>query len=226
MPRPGRTIAIGDIHGCSLALDALIAAIAPGPADTLVPLGDYIDRGPDSRGVVDRLLALDGRCRLIPILGNHDQMLLDVLADPRQVPHWLLCGGEATLRSYGVESPEEIPEAHVDFLRSCLDYFETGSHIFTHASYDPGLRMRDQPPSLLRWESIRDAPPGPHASGRVAVVGHTSQKDGEVLDLGYLVCIDTYCYGGRWLTALDVGSGQAWQANARGEIRGDRGPRR
>ena len=73
-----RTIAIGDIHGCSAALDALIAAIRPRPDDVIVTLGDYIDRGPDSQGVLEPLIDLGRRCRLIPILGNHDQMLLDV----------------------------------------------------------------------------------------------------------------------------------------------------
>ena len=71
------TIAIGDIHGCSAALDALLDAIRPRPEDTIVTLGDYINRGPDSRGVLDRLIDLGRRCRLVPLLGNHDQMLLE-----------------------------------------------------------------------------------------------------------------------------------------------------
>jgi hypothetical protein len=71
-----RTIAIGVIHGCSAALDALLEAIGPRPDDIIVTLGDYINRGPDSRGVLDRLIDLIRRCRLVPLLGNHDQMLL------------------------------------------------------------------------------------------------------------------------------------------------------
>src|SRR4029453_4765190 len=73
---PGRTIAIGDIHGCAAALGALVAAIEPTADDTLVALGDYVDRGPNSRGVLDELLALAKRCRLVPLLGNHEIMLL------------------------------------------------------------------------------------------------------------------------------------------------------
>ena len=73
-----RTIAIGDIHGCSAALDALLKAIQPRPEDCIVTLGDYINRGPDSRGVIERLIELKDRCRLVSLLGNHDQMLLDV----------------------------------------------------------------------------------------------------------------------------------------------------
>src|SRR5438128_342790 len=77
----GRTIAVGDVHGCKAALDALLAAIEPEPADTLVTLGDYVDRGPDSRGVLDRLIGLAGRCRLVPLMGNHEEALLDALRD-------------------------------------------------------------------------------------------------------------------------------------------------
>jgi serine/threonine protein phosphatase 1 len=61
--------------------------------------------------------------------------------------------------------------------------------------------------------------PGPHESGKTVIVGHTSQKSGEILDLGHLVCIDTYCHGGSWLTALEVTTGQVWQANRNGELR-------
>src|ERR671921_455665 len=77
MTMPGRTIAVGDIHGCSSALDA----IRPRNDDVVVTLGDYINRGPDSRGVIDRLIDLGRRCRLVPLLGNHDQMLFEALAD-------------------------------------------------------------------------------------------------------------------------------------------------
>jgi serine/threonine protein phosphatase 1 len=79
--------------------------------------------------------------------------------------------------------------------------------------------MGEQAGAALRWESLRYSAPGPHASGKVVVVGHTSQKGGEVLDLGHLICIDTCCYGGGWLTALDVRTGEVWQADRNGERR-------
>lgn len=75
MPKPTRSIAIGDIHGCLLALKAIIAAIDLQPEDTIITLGDYIDRGPDSKGVLDQLIELEGRCNLIPLKGDHDEML-------------------------------------------------------------------------------------------------------------------------------------------------------
>src|SRR3954447_9499756 len=152
-----RTIAIGDIHGCSEALDALIRAIGPGPEDTIVTLGDYINRGPDSRGVLDRLIELWHQCRLVPLLGNHDQMLLDVRIGKHPV-YWLLdIGGTTTLDSYGPERDLGlIPDEHFEFLEGCLDSHETDTHIFVHANYYPDLPMSDQPVGMLRWESLRD----------------------------------------------------------------------
>src|SRR6516165_496351 len=96
-----RNIAIGDIHGCSAALDALIEAIRPQPEDCIVTLGDYVNRGPDSRGVIERLIELKDRCRLVPLLGNHDQMLLDVRSGKYPI-YWLFdMRGTTTLDSYG-----------------------------------------------------------------------------------------------------------------------------
>ena len=74
-----RTIAIGDIHGCLAAFDALLAAIEPTQQDILVPVGDYIDRGPDSKGVIDRLIELKEKTVLFPLMGNHEEMMLGVL---------------------------------------------------------------------------------------------------------------------------------------------------
>ena len=222
---PGRVIAIGDIHGCSLALSALIDAITPGPEDLVIPLGDYVDRGPDCRGVIEQLLALEKRCRLVPILGNHEEMLLEAVDSDEMVQGdaelrfrtWLALGGLATLDSYGEEG--RIPPHHLAFFRSCRDYVETDTHIFVHASYAPALPMDEQPAWTVRWDSLRDGIPSPHVSGKTVIVGHTAQMSGEIFDLGHLKCIDTYCYGGGWLTALDVASGRVWQTSERGERR-------
>ncbi len=216
-----RTIAIGDIHGCLAALDAILRAVGPRPEDQIVTLGDYIDRGPDSRGVLQRLIELSRQCRLAPILGNHDDMFLRARHTPSSTAFYSM-GGKATLASYKAASPPDfsrVPGEHFSFLESCLDYFETETHIFLHASYVSHLPMTDQPYLALRWESLRDGVPEPHQSGKIVIVGHTSQKSGDVLDLGYIKCIDTYCYGGGWLTALDVDSGRVWQANRDGKMR-------
>jgi serine/threonine protein phosphatase 1 len=220
----GRTIAIGDIHGCSTALRSLLEAVGPGLDDLVVTLGDYVNRGPDSRGVLDQLIDLRRRTRLVPILGNHDEMLLQdrgltFRPSPREG------GGVLTRTASGVEpSRLTLTESQFAFLESCRDSFETDDFIFVHASYDCILPMSEQPSSLLRWHSLRRGVPGPHVSGKRVIVGHTSQKNGKILNLGHLVCIDTYCYGGGWLTALDVHSGAVWQVDSRGRSRRRRSP--
>ncbi len=218
--KPGRLIAIGDIHGYCESLVALIEQIDPQPEDTIVPLGDFIDRGPDSKGVIDELIALSGRCRLAPILGNHDEMLLEIRFGADVAFYdWLLFGGTATLYSYGCSHPRQIPDEHIAFLESCLTYFETEKYFFVHAGYLPDLPLGAQPLEVLRWEPLRGMPPEPHFSGKIAVVGHTAQRDHEILDLGHLICIDTHIYGGGWLTALELHSRQVWQVDDEGNAR-------
>lgn len=219
--RPGgRTIAIGDIHGCSDALAALIAAVQPELQDRIVLLGDVIDWGPDSRGVLDALIALEKKCRLIPLLGNHEEMCLAAFDDRGEQFVWLHLGGQATLDSYGrTSSMESIPPEHVRFIRSCLPYWETDTHIFVHANCDPDLPISEQPGWKLRERTLMPEEAMPHHSGKTIIVGHTPQLDGDVLDLGFLKCIDTECQRGGWLTALDVETGQVWQANQLREVR-------
>jgi serine/threonine protein phosphatase 1 len=222
-----RIIAIGDVHGCAKALATLIEAIQPTEADTLVFLGDYIDRGPDSRGMIEQVIALAGRCAVVPLLGNHEEMLLAALEGQSELDFWMKFGGTAAVASYGGGRGIRpgglrgiIPPDHLDFIRGCRDYYETVGHFFVHAYYDPHLPLHQQKWGGLRWASL---PPVPerHRTGKVAVVGHTPQRNGEVLDLGYLKCIDTFCHGGGWLTALGVEGGRRlWQANEAGELRG------
>lgn len=212
-----RTIAIGDIHGCSEALRALVAAIDPQPADTIVTLGDYIDRGPDSRGVIDQILALEKRCRVVPLLGNHELMLLDALQNPYAVGPWRDCGGDATLASYS--SLPKVPDSHLDFIRRCRRYHETDSHFFIHANYQYDVPLDEQPDYLVFWEHLIFSKPRPHENGKIAIVGHTSQKNGDILDLGHVICIDTFCHGSGWLTALEMDSQKVWQADRNGQLR-------
>jgi serine/threonine protein phosphatase 1 len=216
---PGRIIAIGDIHGCSLALATLLDAIGPQPDDLFVLLGDYIDRGPDSRGVLEQVISLARRCRLVPLLGNHEEMLLAARSGPAALKSWLICGGLATLESYGPGGLQVIPAEHWRFLEGCRDFFETDQHLFIHANYLPHLPLDRQPAQFLRWEFLNPLWVKTHCSGKTVLVGHTSQKSGEVLDLGFVKCIDTFCHGGKWLTALDVNTGRIWQASNQGQLR-------
>jgi serine/threonine protein phosphatase 1 len=222
----GRTIAIGDIHGCLDALNALIDAIQPSQEDTLVTLGDHIDRGPNSRGVLDRLLVLAEQCRLVPLQGDHEEMLLEALDDSNTLSRWLRCGGVETLYSYGW-SPDRnrrrledwIPKHHREFLAGSQPYCETDTHLFVHAGFLPQLPMDQQPGAGLRWRVTDARSAVSHLSGKVAIVGHTAQQSGDVLDLGFLVCIDTNCARGGWLTALDTDTGKIWQADLAGSLR-------
>ena len=142
-------------------------------------LGDYIDRGPDSRGVVEMLIDLGRRCRLAPLMGNHEEVLLEVRAGRLPIHWWTSLGGTATLKSYG-GGPDfgRIPEEHIRFIEESLDYVETATHIFLHANYDPDLPIPEQPFATMRWKSLRETIPGPHRSGKTVIVGHTAQKGG------------------------------------------------
>lgn len=211
---PARTIAIGDIHGCRTALETLLEAIQPRAEDTVVTLGDYVDRGPDSKGVVSRLIELSEQCRLICLMGNHEEMMLSVMREGQPHDEWLRHGGIETLDSYGFDgSLDFLPPRHNAFFDALIDGFETETHLFVHAAYDPDLPLQDQSRYMLRWHSLRTGVPGPHFSGKTAVVGHTANRAGEVFNAGHLICLDTYCYGGGWLTAMDVESGEIWQAS-------------
>ncbi|MGQ0634727.1 MAG: metallophosphoesterase family protein [Planctomycetaceae bacterium] len=215
----GRTLAIGDIHGCDTALETLLRALAPTPADTLVVLGDIVDRGPDSRRAIELLLEYRERCRLVLILGNHEEMMLEalVVAVDTWTDDWLRFGGAATLSSYG-GADADVPPAHLEFLDSGLDYFETDTELFVHANLEPGVPLDEQSPEWLRWTHL-SGHERPHSSGKRVICGHTPQKEGVPVVLPGWVGIDTFVWGGGWLTALDVGSNEYLQTNQGGEIR-------
>lgn len=220
MTRTTRILAVGDIHGHTPALAAALAAASPQSGDMVVTLGDYVDRGPDTRGTIDFLIELAGRCTMAPLLGNHDWLVLELAAGRGAAfRDWLSFGGDATLASYECDSPEHFPAAHLDFLRGCRLFYETEHHFFVHGNYIKELPLAEQPQEVLLWDALRYRLPGPHCSGKTAVLGHTAQKSGEVLDLGYAKCIDTWVYGDGWLTVLDVTSGQIWQADKEGKLR-------
>ncbi len=217
---PGRVIAIGDIHGCSAALRTLIKEIAPTREDTIVTLGDYVDRGPDSRGVIDQLIQLADQCQLKPLYGNHEEMMLDVVRDGEPPFRWLQFGGVDTLDSYGFcGNISVIPQSHRDFLESLLNYYETDTEFFVHANYDPRLPLDQLSEHSLRWQKLTEYVPGPHKNGKRAVVGHTHDRGGEIFNVGHLICLDTFCYGGGWLTAMEIGTDRIWQSNVEGQLR-------
>jgi len=218
-----RTLAIGDVHGCFAALTALAAHVPFRPDDTLVTLGDYVDRGPDSHAVLDWLIAYNKTGRLVALRGNHEIMMLDACDGEVQLGEWLACGGDATLASYSPFGDSgrliDVPDAHWKFLDETLPHHEIASHFFVHANACPDLPLADQPDFMLYWEQFGDPPA--HQSGKVMICGHTPQRSGRPGSVGHAACIDTGAFRrDGWLTCLDVGSGRYWQANQRGETRG------
>ena len=213
----GRTIAIGDIHGCSAALDGLLEALDVSSEDTVIVLGDVVDRGPDVRGVLERLLELENACRLVAILGNHEAMMLEAIEHGQGCTAWTDCGGAATLASYG-NALGNVPDEHVEFLRRMRLTYEVETHCFIHANYVATLPLDRQPVSVALWEHLTYFVPPPHISGKCAVVGHTPQQSGEVLDLGHIICLDTYCVGGGTLTAMSFPQRQLWQVDRDGNL--------
>ncbi|MEM9998374.1 MAG: metallophosphoesterase family protein [Bacteroidota bacterium] len=190
-----RLLALGDIHGCLRALTTLALHVPFRPADTLVALGDYVNRGSNSAGVLDWFIAWNKQNHLVPLLGNHDWMMLQRRA---------------------VDS--EVPDAHWTFLESdCRPWYESERHLFVHAGVDPALPMTEQDEQTLLWNKLEDR--GPHVSGKRVICGHTSQRSGKPLDLGHTVCIDTRVYADGWLTCLDVATNAFWQANEQGATR-------
>jgi len=218
-----RTIAIGDIHGCFKAVSSLIEAIAPTKDDLLVFLGDYIDRGPDSRGTVDFLLDLKANFRTVFVKGNHELLFEDAVVREQDPTLWFHNGGRMTLTTYGGKI-SSIPEKHRRFLVDTVPYHETDRDIFVHANYLSHVPIQECPPEIMYWEHIYDRLPGPHASGKTVWIGHSPQMNGWIADYHHLICIDTFCFGGRYLTAVDVDSRQIWQADRNGMIRGSQSP--
>jgi serine/threonine protein phosphatase 1 len=217
---PNRLFAIGDIHGCHIALKTLIEAIDPRPDDTIVVLGDVIDLGPDSRDCVQQLIELSGRCQFTLIRGNHEEMLYAALESQSELRYWLNFGGEETLKSYPYRGGDEfVDRDHVRFLKAQgRDYYETDEFIFVHASYDPNKPMTEQSNTTLQWEPVQPDRMRPHYSGKTVIAGHTPQTSGEPLDLGFMKLIDTDCSRGGWLTGLEARSGGLIQANQGGQI--------
>jgi len=218
-----RTLAVGDIHGTSAALDALLAAVRPTPDDLLVFLGDYVDRGPDSKGVIDRLIALCQTHRVVCLRGNHEVMMVEARRQPSELRNWLSVGGTQTMSSYVPAggwraSFDHIPKEHWEFLEEGLfDFFETDTHIFVHANLDPSTPVDEQSDLMLFWEFVNA--PVRHESGKVMVCGHSSQRNGLPKAWPTTYLLDTGAYAGGWLTCLDVVRQKYWQANNDGQTR-------
>ena len=210
----GRIFAIGDIHGCAAELGSLLQQISPRRDDTVVFLGDYIDRGPDSKGVVDRILELKKSCRVICLRGNHEEMFLDFLESPESVGAGLfvLNGGATTIASYaGPNGSFELPENHLEFFYELQTTYETDDYFFVHAGVpvkplaeidlakdEMTLLWGRQPflSSPFKWE-------------KTIVHGHTPVAAPE--KLSNRINVDTGCVYDGSLTAVELPSGRFYQ---------------
>lgn len=215
-----RILAIGDVHGCSVALQGLVMSVPIRDDDLVITLGDYVDRGPDSRTVLDWLIAREATGNLIPLRGNHEVMMLEARGGEDLQQGWLGVGGRATLASYPNGTDEQfaaIPASHWQFLEQTRRYYETQTHFFVHANALPDWPLEEQPDDVIFWEKFHDTPP--HQSGKIMVCGHTPQASFRPRNIGHAVCIDTWAYHNGWLTCLNPETGEYWQANQLGQVR-------
>ncbi|PKB19467.1 serine/threonine protein phosphatase 1 [Novosphingobium kunmingense] len=232
LPAGQRVYAIGDVHGCARLFDALVDAIEAddemraGAETTIVLLGDLIDRGPDSAGVVARARALQQRRPVRLLMGNHEEMLLDALEDEAILREFLRYGGRETLLSYGVDPAAyhaadlaevgallraHVPQADFDFLAGGESRIALGDYLFVHAGVRPGTALDEQRASDLRW--IR----GPFLAqddgfGAVVVHGHTIFAKPEIRT--GRIGIDTGAYAHGCLTALGLDGSERWLIEA------------
>ena len=210
----GRLVAIGDVHGHEAALRSILQLIEPTCQDVIVTLGDYVNRGPHSSGVIECLLDLRELCGLIPVLGNHDEMLLDARKDQYAYDRFLESGGDKTMLSYGSQNLNAIPDSHWEFLESCQDIHVTEGFAFTHANFCRYTPLDQQQSSILRWTGVDEMEVCDHESGKTVVVGHSVGDS--VRDYGTCVCIDTGCGFGGLLTAYEPATKKRWQVTEAG----------
>ena len=222
-PAGCRLYAVGDIHGRADLLETLLAQIAadaaahPAAAKRLIYLGDYVDRGPASSTVIDMVLHdRQTDVEVVPLMGNHEEMMLRFLDDIAVGRTWMMNGGDATLRSYGVEPPsmfagtpilrhaqqqfaERLPASHKSFLESLAVSHTEGDYLFVHAGVRPGVSLEQQHSEDLLWirneflESDFDF-------GKVVVHGHSITLDPEFRT--NRIGIDTGAYRSNRLTCL------------------------
>jgi serine/threonine protein phosphatase 1 len=200
---PGQVVtAIGDVHGHLALLEPILAraerraATEPASRHVVVLLGDVVDRGPDTRGVIERLCRGVRGCELVALRGNHEDAMLAFLTGDEERMHWLSYGGIETLLSYGIEIPDRLtaafegevrraladrfPGHHLRFLEAMPHSVTIGDYLFVHAGVRPGRSLADQSPDDLVW--IRE----PFLSWRepfekVVVHGHTPVREPELL---------------------------------------------
>ncbi|MGD0021464.1 MAG: metallophosphoesterase family protein [Smithellaceae bacterium] len=204
-----KMFAIGDVHGCAQKLRKLIGLIAANPhTDTLIFIGDYIDRGSSNRDVVDYVLQLKKEFKnVVCLLGNHEQMFLNYL-EGEDEEIYLYNGGKFTLSDYGIKNSDslnirkkKIPEEHLLFYRSLLPYHQTKDYIFVHAGLIPGILIDKQAIDDLLWVRYKFID-SDYDFGKRVIFGHSPMNNPLIME--NKIGIDTGAvYGGK-LTCLEL----------------------
>ena len=221
---PQRLYAIGDIHGCQaeigVLLDYLRQSERISDKDLVVLIGDYIDRGPNSKGVIDLLVEFQKEFpSTIFLRGNHEDMLLNFMGvGGSQGLIYLVNGGTMLLQSYGlpIKTSGEalfnvLPEEHRNFLRNLTSYVKIGDYIFCHAGLDPSVGVAEQDGSNLFW--VRDSfILNPHDLGLTVVFGHTPFQE-IFFDLPWKIGIDTGLVYKNILSCIELTERKTFQVN-------------
>ncbi|MBN1118306.1 MAG: serine/threonine protein phosphatase [Bacteroidales bacterium] len=210
-----RIIAIGDIHGCSETLSSLLLIIKPDKTDTLVFIGDYIDRGPRIKQTIDQLINLkESGYNTVFILGNHEKLLLDALTSPRQMHIWLFNGADETLSSFGISSITKLNKKYIQFFTKLKHYHTTGNYMFSHAGFADNSTKALVDIEKMLWtrnEIYRD----PFFRNKQIIHGHTpipvSELQQRIKNQSNVFNIDTGCVYTRrenlgFLTAIEFPS--------------------
>lgn len=203
-----RIYAVGDVHGCAAELEMLIKKLEIDRDTLVIFLGDYVDRGTDSRRVIDLVLELRERCEVIALMGNHEAMFIDFLERPESIGSglFILNGGSSTLANYaGPGGSFDIPQTHIEFLKSLKLFHETETHFFVHAGVPLRKKLRELDPILDRETFLwtRGAfLTSKESWDKIIVHGHTPADQPE--HFANRINVDTGCVFGGALTAYDV----------------------
>jgi serine/threonine protein phosphatase 1 len=212
----GRLFAISDIHGCFKPFYELIVnCIKLKKTDQLILLGDYIDRGDQSKEVIDFIIDLkNSGFNVSPLAGNHEVMLLDSFYDPEILPLWLMNSGMSTLNSFGIQNIKEIDNHYLEFFTSLEFYRIIDDVVFVHAGFDDFAINPFVDTQSMVWE-CRTSYQHPMLSGKIIIHGHRPKKIAYIKKLitekSKVIPIDTGCVyekemGYGILLALEVNS--------------------
>jgi len=193
--------AIGDVHGCCLTLRTMVEDLLRlEPDDTLFLLGDFIDRGPDSKGVLDYLLQLirDRAYDIRPLMGNHEELCLKAAGgDSFARSIWYDNGGWGTLKGFGVDRPEDIPKIYLDFMAAMPPVLVEPDYVFVHAGLDFTTidPIRDSSSQVMLWSRSERVQPK-NISGRTLLCGHTKTPFFAIREslARTVICLDNGCY--------------------------------